>query len=245
MHYSAEQNVRRFAKTYIQNRHGMLIDIGSQVYHGQFTLKNIIPASMKYIGLDFQDGYNVDMVMTDPYKIELDDNSVDFAVSSSCFEHSEFFWISFLEIMRVLKPSGIFYLCAPSNGAFHRYPTDCWRFYPDSALALQRWGIRNNINCTVLEQYTGKRDRSIWFDYVAVFIKDKAYIDQYPERIIDSFNGYINGSKYPEIEKFSNYFYWANVSKNPIDNLDVNPDKLSFYQLFKNRFINKVKRAFK
>ena len=30
----------------------------------------------------------------------------------------------------------LFYLNAPSNGEFHRYPVDCWRFYPDAGGAL-------------------------------------------------------------------------------------------------------------
>jgi SAM-dependent methyltransferase len=242
MHYSAEQNIRRFVSTYIKSdREGILIDLGSQIYHGQFTIKNIIPSNINYIGVDFQDGYNVDMVMRDPYKIDLADNSVDYVVSTSCFEHTEFFWLSFIEIMRVLKPHGIFYLCAPSNGAFHRYPTDCWRFYPDAALALQKWGWRNNVNCIALEQFTGKRDKSIWFDYVAVFLKDASYLSEYHKRIIDQYEDYINGSKYPDIEKFKNYFYWTNISKNPLKNLAVNPDKLSLFKLFKLAISRRIK----
>jgi SAM-dependent methyltransferase len=70
------------------------------------------------------------------YKLPFADGSVDVVLSSSCFEHSEFFWLLFLEILRVLRPEGLFYLNAPSNGPFHRYPVDCWRFYPDSGNAL-------------------------------------------------------------------------------------------------------------
>jgi SAM-dependent methyltransferase len=242
MHYSAEQNIRRFAKSYFSNSNGILVDIGSQIYHGQFTIKSIIPENIKYIGLDFQDGYNVDMVMKDPYKIDLEDNSVDYVVSTSCFEHSEFFWLSYLEIMRILKPSGIFYMCAPSNGAFHRYPTDCWRFYPDAGLALERWGRRNNLNNILLEQYTGQRDRSMWFDYVAIFLKDEININLFPERIIDNFNLFINGSKYPNIESFINYFYWTNISKNPLSDLSINPDKLSIFKKIKLSILKKLKR---
>lgn len=42
----------------------------------------------------------------------------DVVVSSSCVEHVEFFWLMFNEVMRVLKPDGLFYLNAPSNGEF-------------------------------------------------------------------------------------------------------------------------------
>ena len=32
-------------------------------------------------------------------------------------------------------PGGHVYVNAPSNGGVHRYPLDCWRFYPDAGLA--------------------------------------------------------------------------------------------------------------
>lgn len=37
----------------------------------------------KYIGLDFVEGKGVDAVLTDAYKLSLDDNSADVVVSSS------------------------------------------------------------------------------------------------------------------------------------------------------------------
>ena len=70
--------------------------------------------------MDFQQARGVDVVLDDPYKLPLDDASVDIVVSSSCFEHSEMFWLVFLEVMRVLKSDGLFYLNAPSAGSFHQ-----------------------------------------------------------------------------------------------------------------------------
>ena len=46
-------------------------------------------------------------MLTDPYHLPFESNSLDVVVSSSCFEHSEMFWLLFLEIMRVLKPEGL------------------------------------------------------------------------------------------------------------------------------------------
>ena len=98
--------------------------------------------------------------------------------------------------MRVLKPGGIFYLNAPSNGAFHRYPVDCWRFYPDSAFAMSRWSKRNQIDCEVLEQYTSNNETDIWSDYVVVF--SKGITSQTTStRILHTFTNYTNGSIYP------------------------------------------------
>lgn len=216
MHDTSVKNARRFINTYVsRDQSRVFVDLGSKSYGGQATLRQDVPANIKYLGLDLEPGENVDLVMDDPYRIPLEDASVDYVVSSSCFEHSEFFWLSQLEIMRILKPGGLFYLCVPSNGAFHRYPVDCWRFYPDSAMALARWSDKNGLDCEVLEQYTSIREKDIWFDFVAVFVRGKDQAEFHKRRIIDEFNNYINGSKWPDLENYRNYSWSINVSPNP------------------------------
>lgn len=216
MHDTSIKNAQRFISTYVKNESGKtLVDIGSQAVGGQFSMREIIPNDVKYIGIDFQKGNNVDIVIEDAYTFPLDNESVDYVISSSCFEHSEFFWLSFLEIMRVLKPGGLFYLNAPSNGAFHRYPTDSWRFYPDSAVSLSKWGKRNEIDCAVLEQFTSLRESDIWFDYVAVFVKGEEFAKEYPIRISDGFKEFVNGSVYPNLEEYINHVMMVNISPNP------------------------------
>lgn len=106
------------------------------------------------------------------------------------------FWVLFLEIMRVLKPHGLFYLNAPSNGPFHRYPVDCWRFYPDSGRALIAWARRNGVNAALLESYTSAQYREPWNDFVAVFLRDEAFVAAYPERIIDRLDGITNALRF-------------------------------------------------
>ena len=65
--------------------------------------------------------------------------SVDVLISGQAFEHIEFFWVTILEIERVLKPGGLCCIIAPSGGVEHRFPVDCWRFYPDGFDALGRF----------------------------------------------------------------------------------------------------------
>jgi SAM-dependent methyltransferase len=204
MHDTSIKNCQRFISNYVANDEKKLVEIGSKSYHGQFSFKQLMPKEVKYIGVDFQSGLNVDVVLEDPYIIPIDDNSIDYVISSSCFEHSEFFWTTFLEIMRILKPGGIFYMNAPSNGAFHRYPVDCWRFYPDSGLALSRWSKHNGIDCELLEQYTSNKENDIWFDYVSVFVKGSDPSIFQKGRIIDNFNDYSNGTVYPNHENYLN-----------------------------------------
>jgi SAM-dependent methyltransferase len=199
MHLTAEKNVTRFFETYVygKNENCKILEIGS--YIGGFSIRSLKPEKATYIGVDLTDGPGVDIVLEDQYKLPFEDNSFDYVISSSCFEHSEFFWLTFLEIIRVLKPTGVFYLNAPSNGAYHRYPVDCWRFFPDSGLALSRWANKNGFKTEQLECYTSDKELDIWSDYVVIFIKDIDNIDIYKDRIIKTFERFTNGMQYPNI----------------------------------------------
>lgn len=200
MHKTAEENAKRFFNNYINTSTNeiTILEIGS--YIGGFSIRSLSPKNSNYVGVDLHKGPGVDIVLEDQYILPFDDNSIDYVISSSCFEHSEFFWLNFLEIIRVLKPSGLFYLNAPSNGDFHRFPVDCWRFFPDSGIALSNWGKRNKYNCGVVEQYTSNNETDIWSDYVCIFIKDVNNINNYNNRIIDEFKNFTNGSTHPHNE---------------------------------------------
>ncbi len=208
MHKTALLNAKAFFDTYAANSQGMIVvDIGAQDVNG--SLRSVAPTQVKYIGVDFVAGKGVDVILDDPYQLPFDDNSVDIVLSSSCFEHSELFWLVYLEMLRILKPSGLLYLNVPSNGDYHRYPVDCWRFYPDSGNALISWAKRNHYNPLLLESYISNQYKGVFNDYVGVFIKDKNHEHLYPSRIIESkkdfYNGFnskckgiINGRRHPE-----------------------------------------------
>ena len=192
MHDTAMQNGNRFFKTYISDRTGLrIVDLGSQDVNG--SLRELAPEGNEYIGIDFVDGKGVDLITEDPYSLPLKTESVDVIVSSSCFEHSEFFWLLFTELMRVLKPQGLLYVNAPSNGAYHRYPVDCWRFYPDSGVALQNWARREGYATTLLESYICDQAQRGWNDFVAVFVKDSSYASSYTARMKNEFSTWSNG----------------------------------------------------
>lgn len=188
-----------------------MIEIGSQDVNG--SLRSTCPSHFEYIGVDFVQGKGVDVVITDPYSLPFDSESADLLISSSCFEHSEMFWLVFLEILRILKPGGIFYLNAPYNGGFHRFPVDCWRFYPDSGRALITWAKRNGINAQMLESYTSNQvPEDTWNDFVAVFVKDENMASLFPHRILDTkadiTNGLVIGS-----DQFRNLTVWPEDKK--------------------------------
>jgi SAM-dependent methyltransferase len=200
MHETALEHEKLFFETYVnENLPLNIIEIGSQIVESDKSIRQLKPALSTYTGYDHIDGEGVDVVISHPYTLPIEDNSVDVIVSSSCFEHSVFFWMNFLEAMRVLKPSGLFYLNAPSNGAFHRYPMDSWRFYPDAGISLVNWGKFNSFDrCELMESFIGRenRDGKPWKDFVAVFLKDSNYANLYENRIIDIIDDFANGIKY-------------------------------------------------
>jgi SAM-dependent methyltransferase len=194
MHPTAWHNCKCFFDTYaaaFQRPGTRIVEIGSLDVNG--NLRGCCAYPFEYTGVDFVDGKGVDVVLQDPYSLPFDDNSADIVISSSCFEHSEMFWVLFLEIMRILKPDGLFYLNVPSNGDFHRYPVDCWRFYPDSGRALVTWARRNGMKPVLLESYTNVQADAQWNDCVAVFVKDENLALRHPNRILTTKRDYYNG----------------------------------------------------
>lgn len=211
MHPTAVNNCKEFFNAYSKYFSGKtdkakVLEIGSQDVNG--SLRSVCPDQFEYIGVDFQAAKGVDVVLEDPYSLPFEDNSLDIVLSSSCFEHSEMFWLVFLEIMRVLKPAGLFYLNAPSSGSFHRYPVDCWRFYPDSGKALVTWSRRNGGKAELLESYVQRGGE--WQDFVGVFLKDNKYVLDFPARILDKKKDFENGLVL-DSQEFLNH---KNVSQN-------------------------------
>ena len=197
MHNSALESFNNFKNIYLSklsNKKFKLIEIGSLSVNS--NIKNNLEDNMEYIGMDIVKGKNVDVVLDDPYKFPFEDKSVDVVISISNFEHIEFFWLTYLEILRVLKNDGLFFLNAPSNSKYHRHETDNWRFYPDSSISLQKWGEYNNFEPQVLEHYTNwEKGRDIWNDYVSITVKNKKFSDKYPDRILNSKKNFTNGRK--------------------------------------------------
>jgi SAM-dependent methyltransferase len=185
MHISAMNYAKLFFDTYFtKDDTPVIVDVGSQDVNG--SLRIVAPPNCRYIGLDFAPGKGVDLILEDPYQFPLEDGVADAVVSSSCLEHSQMFWLTVLEAFRILKPGGLLYINVPSNGSYHRYPTDNWRFYPDAGIALNTWLKRSGHNSTLLESFIGRQDRDQWNDFVAVFLKDKTFSAKFSGRICQS-----------------------------------------------------------
>jgi SAM-dependent methyltransferase len=134
-----EDFVNRFLKSKYENQEIDIIDIGSQDVNGTYKPLFDQP-KWHYTGCDMVKGKNVDLVLSDSYHWKnVKSNSFDVVISGQTFEHIEYFWVTMLEITRILKPGGMCCLIAPSNGVEHKYPVDCWRYYPDGFRALAKF----------------------------------------------------------------------------------------------------------
>lgn len=107
-----------------------ILDIGSMDLNGSH--RDLFPnPKWSYTGLDIEEGKNVDIVSLDLYHYPLQDNFFDVVISGQCIEHVEDIYAWSDEAIRVLKPGGVMCITAPISWEEHRYPFDCWRFYPD------------------------------------------------------------------------------------------------------------------
>src|SRR5262249_45002047 len=145
-----------------------VVDIGSQDVNGSYR-PLFDKRGWRYRGIDMTAGRNVDIVMPDPYELPLPSGSVDLIISGQAFEHIEYFWISFLDMVRVLRPFGKIFLIAPSRGPEHRYPVDCWRFYPDGYRALARFAKVKLVQVSTDWRPHADAESAAWGDTVGVF----------------------------------------------------------------------------
>ncbi len=181
MHGTAYENARffftRFAEE-IDPKEATVVEFGSKDING--SIREVIPEDVKFVGIDCCPGKSVDIVTRDPYQVDLPTEFADIVVSSSTLEHVEFFWLLFMEMIRVVRKGGLIYIQAPSIGPYHPCPVDCWRFYPGSGLALERWSERMGdpvkLIYSHISEYEFKLGDKIisgdqWKDWIVVFKK--------------------------------------------------------------------------
>ncbi|MEO6359272.1 MAG: methyltransferase domain-containing protein [Sphingomicrobium sp.] len=162
MHPTSMENMQRCVDWYSLPL-GKIVDLGAMNVNGSY--RELFPADADYVGVDLEPGPGVDVVLTDVYRLPFEDESVDLILCGQMLEHCAHFWRVFTEIARVLRPEGMAFVIAPSSGPVHRFPVDCYRFYPDSYQALAEWsGLR------LIHSWTDERGH--WRDITGVFQKN-------------------------------------------------------------------------
>lgn len=172
MHQSSIDKMTAFRERYLAekiNETLRILDLGSQDVNGSYR-SLFAESHWHYAGLDMAAGNNVDIVLKTPYIWnEVASESVDVVISGQAFEHIQYFWITMLEVARVLKPGGICCILAPSSGQEHRYPLDCWRFYPDGMASLAHFSQMEVIETVTQWQDLGYADGSDhWHDSMLI-----------------------------------------------------------------------------
>lgn len=167
MHPTAYKNAEDFHNEFVKcdNPDLIVLDFGSYDVNG--TMKPIFRA-YNYMGLDMCEGPNVNLVCNCS-KVPLGNNYADVIISSSCFEHDECFWETFLEMCRLVKPGGYIYINAPSAGWYHGFPGDCWRFFADSWKALEKYANRKGFTMELVKTYIDQN--CAWKNSVGIYKK--------------------------------------------------------------------------
>ena len=120
----------------IGNKKGMrILEIGSREVTGGSNARKRF-SNAEYIGFDFYDGQNVDIV-GDAHKLSQyfkEGEKFDIIYSSACFEHFVMPWVVSKEISKLLKIGGIVFVETHFSFIAHERP---WNFYQFSDMALK------------------------------------------------------------------------------------------------------------
>jgi SAM-dependent methyltransferase len=97
-----------------------VLDVGSLDINGN---NRFIFTDYQYIGLDIGEGKNVDVVCRGhEYKSE---EPFDVTISSECFEHDEYWVLTFTNMVRLTKEDGmVVFSCASEHGTRRTSPND-------------------------------------------------------------------------------------------------------------------------
>jgi len=197
LHKSSIQQMARLVENHLPEGGGKVLDVGSLGVNGIYRALFDSLDTWQYSGLDVEAGPNVDIVAHNPYDWDIEPGTFDLIISGQAFEHIEFFWITFIEMARVLKPGGHVFLIAPSRGGQHRYPVDCWRYYPDGYAALAKWGGMELIDVNNPWEPDPEIDSKTFYDWgdtVGVFRKIDGAIDPKIEAFKAGLQSYLSGA---------------------------------------------------
>ena len=107
-----------------------VLEVGSLDVNG--SVRPLFAGAGCYTGIDFRVGPGVDALMN-AHNLGFGDESFDVVISTEMLEHDDEFWLSMVEMGRVLKRQGLLIITARGNGFMpHDYPADFWRFMPVS-----------------------------------------------------------------------------------------------------------------
>jgi hypothetical protein len=115
-----------------------VIEIGSLNING--TVRDFYTNTTGYIGVDLDEGRDVDLVM-EGQDVDFPDRSFDVAVSAECFEHNPYWAETFLNMYRMADKFVVF-TCASTGRAEHGTS----RTTPENSPFTVKWDYYRNLN---------------------------------------------------------------------------------------------------
>lgn len=215
MHDTALYSGEAFAEIYGKSGK-VVVDIGGKNENG--SLRDFFTSrGMTYICVDIVEDKSVDIVIKPGEKLPFENSSIDLIVSSSCFEHDPCFWMTFKEMSRIIKLHGFIYVSAPTNGPYHTFPGDNWRFYSDSGQSLAYWSGLKISNedvypVKVIETFHILPVCDLWVDFICVWqrVEDIQTSITTPNEITNNtgkLEDFLNKNNIKTIKKYNWYSY--------------------------------------
>jgi hypothetical protein len=136
MHKTSYEEMKKNISSVFEKlpKESIIIDFGSQDVNGSY--KPLIDGRWKYVGVDLGAGPNVDVKMKSVYDSGLPDGYADGLICGQTLEHCRNPFLLAKEMMRIVKKGAFLLVTAPAVWPEHKFPFDCWRFYPDGMISL-------------------------------------------------------------------------------------------------------------
>jgi len=117
-----------YLKKFMPEVSGPVLEIGSKDYGNTSSFRDYYTSS-DYIGIDMEEGENVDHVLDLTKNIgPLAREHFELGICCSVLEHVRKPWVMAENISCLIRPSGTLYLSVPWVWRYHAYPDDYYRF---------------------------------------------------------------------------------------------------------------------
>lgn len=145
--------------------------------------RDMFPFAAEYIGADFEDGLDVDVVADIHNAEAIPDESVDAIVCVSVMEHVNRPWIAYPDLARTMKPGARMVVTTHQSFPVHGYPQDFWRFTTEAMRQLGEDAGLVTLEATY--QYPAKltppREVKEWNPAAPVYLNVSGYYEK-PDR---------------------------------------------------------------
>jgi len=118
-----------------------VLDVGSYDVNG--TYRDLFKPPYIYTGTDIEAGPNVDIVGWE----NVPDRSFDLVISGQVMEHVERPWEWIKQVRETVIHGGLICIIVPHVQKEHKYPLDCYRFFPDGMKALFNYADIEIMEC--------------------------------------------------------------------------------------------------